>query len=112
MARGRPTFIRISVLVAPSERSTSRSSGSMVASPVATFTTMGKNEIMKAVMIAGMVPMPNQITSTGTTATLGIELKPISRSEEHTYELQSLMRTSYAVFCLKQQNSQTTQHNE
>src|SRR3546814_24599 len=27
------------------------------------------------------------------------------RSEEHTYELQSLMRTSYAVFCL---NKQTT----
>src|SRR3546814_2148769 len=25
-----------------------------------------------------------------------------SRSEEHTFELQSLMRTSYAVFCLKQ----------
>src|SRR3546814_2312249 len=24
------------------------------------------------------------------------------RSEEHTYELQSLMRNSYAVFCLKQ----------
>src|SRR3546814_10490133 len=26
------------------------------------------------------------------------------RSEEHTSELQSLMRTSYAVFCLKQKN--------
>src|SRR3546814_6821940 len=26
---------------------------------------------------------------------------PISRSEEHTSELQSLMRISYAVFCLK-----------
>src|SRR3546814_10196518 len=25
-----------------------------------------------------------------------------ARSEEHTYELQSLMRTSYDVFCLKQ----------
>src|SRR3546814_1071824 len=25
----------------------------------------------------------------------------IARSEEHTYELQSLMRISYAVFCLK-----------
>src|SRR3546814_9156028 len=25
-------------------------------------------------------------------------------SEEHTSELQSLMRTSYAVFCLKQKN--------
>src|SRR3546814_7817714 len=27
-----------------------------------------------------------------------------SRSEEHTSELQSLMRISYAVFCLKQKN--------
>src|SRR3546814_3214671 len=30
------------------------------------------------------------------------------RSEEHTSELQSLMRTSYAVFCLKKKNK--TQH--
>src|SRR3546814_5658913 len=30
------------------------------------------------------------------------------RSEEHTSELQSLMRTSYAVFCLKQQTSSST----
>src|SRR3546814_5153706 len=29
--------------------------------------------------------------------------RPI-RSEEHTSELQSLMRTSYAVFCLKKKN--------
>src|SRR3546814_1047038 len=28
-------------------------------------------------------------------------LKYLHRSEEHTSELQSLMRTSYAVFCLK-----------
>src|SRR3546814_9796838 len=27
----------------------------------------------------------------------------VVRSEEHTSELQSLMRTSYAVFCLKKQ---------
>src|SRR3546814_2279691 len=31
------------------------------------------------------------------------------RSEEHTSELQSLMRISYAVFCLKKK---TTSHNE
>src|SRR3546814_1410977 len=31
------------------------------------------------------------------------------RSEEHTSELQSLMRNSYAVFCLK--NKKTTKHN-
>src|SRR3546814_8366331 len=31
----------------------------------------------------------------------GRKPRAISRSEEHTSELQSLMRTSYAVFCLK-----------
>src|SRR3546814_8088880 len=30
--------------------------------------------------------------------------KPGDRSEEHTSELQSLMRISYAVFCLKKKN--------
>src|SRR3546814_9153455 len=30
-----------------------------------------------------------------------------SRSEEHTSELQSLMRSSYAVFCLKKKNTKT-----
>src|SRR3546814_1760164 len=30
------------------------------------------------------------------------------RSEEHTSELQSLMRISYAVFCLKKKNKLTT----
>src|SRR3546814_5523628 len=30
-----------------------------------------------------------------------------SRSEEHTSELQSLMRTSYAVFCLKKKKRST-----
>src|SRR3546814_10691651 len=29
---------------------------------------------------------------------------PAGRSEEHTSELQSLMRISYAVFCLKKKN--------
>src|SRR3546814_1348785 len=29
---------------------------------------------------------------------------PFARSEEHTSELQSLMRISYAVFCLKKKN--------
>src|SRR3546814_10246962 len=33
----------------------------------------------------------------------------MGRSEEHTSELQSLMRISYAVFCLKKKNKQ---HNK
>src|SRR3546814_4879194 len=36
-------------------------------------------------------------------------LTPRTRSEEHTSELQSLMRTSYAVFCLKK--NRTHNHN-
>src|SRR3546814_5046834 len=33
------------------------------------------------------------------------------RSEEHTSELQSLMRISYAVFCLKKKNNHNDRHN-
>src|SRR3546814_7415303 len=34
-------------------------------------------------------------------------MEPLNRSEEHTSELQSLMRISYAVFCLKKKNNNT-----
>src|SRR3546814_5445776 len=34
-----------------------------------------------------------------------------ARSEEHTSELQSLMRNSYAVFCLKKKKQQTITTN-
>src|SRR3546814_2035679 len=34
-----------------------------------------------------------------------------TRSEEHTSELQSLMRISYAVFCLKKKNTQDNTNN-
>src|SRR3546814_6702568 len=36
----------------------------------------------------------------------------VERSEEHTSELQSLMRISYAVFCLKKKNTKTNRHTE
>src|SRR3546814_9764427 len=38
-----------------------------------------------------------------------IRFRNETRSEEHTSELQSLMRTSYAVFCLK---NKTTKHTQ
>src|SRR3546814_3530029 len=34
------------------------------------------------------------------------------RSEEHTSELQSLMRISYAVFCLKKKNNKTNRKHK
>src|SRR3546814_9818819 len=51
-------------------------------------------------------------TQVGLTQALGLmtDIHPLFfvRSEEHTSELQSLMRISYAVFCLKKQ----TYHNK
>src|SRR3546814_12222594 len=43
-------------------------------------------------------------------ASKSAELLSIERSEEHTSELQSLMRISYAVFCLKKKKKNTTKH--
>src|SRR3546814_8834436 len=36
---------------------------------------------------------------------LGGNIETVNRSEEHTSELQSLMRISYAVFCLKKKKN-------
>src|SRR3546814_6447922 len=40
----------------------------------------------------------------GRSALEGVTASNLDRSEEHTSELQSLMRNSYAVFCLKKKN--------
>src|SRR3546814_9900856 len=52
---------------------------------------------------------PEGHTFPGATAPFGmVQLSPdtdATRSEEHTSELQSLMRISYAVFCLKKKKT-------
>src|SRR3546814_9295575 len=52
----------------------------------------------------------------GTSIISNVIVPGLSRSEEHTSELQSLMRISYAVLCLKKKKSTTnddmkTKHN-
>src|SRR3546814_5078243 len=42
---------------------------------------------------------------------ISFDTRIYERSEEHTSELQSLMRISYAVFCLKKKKKTKTQHN-
>src|SRR3546814_2800879 len=53
---------------------------------------------------AGGAPLPGQSMSALAAEPLVTqrgEIRSFRRSEEHTSELQSLMRISYAVFCLK-----------
>src|SRR3546814_10616215 len=55
------------------------------------------------------VPLPVEIVIDpfGTGLSFAQSLVEVTRSEEHTSELQSLMRISYAVFCLKKTKSLT-----
>src|SRR3546814_4483414 len=45
------------------------------------------------------------------TAARLLRIRSSSRSEEHTSELQSLMRISYAVFCLKKKKKTISEHS-
>src|SRR3546814_6037330 len=61
---------------------------------------------IRAVAVATIILLIFALIGEDLLRTLGISLA--SRSEEHTSELQSLMRISYAVFCLKHHNTITT----
>src|SRR3546814_6122999 len=59
---------------------------------------------------AGRLEVVHQAAQPGAILAVEVEQQPLEiarRSEEHTSELQSLMRISYAVFCLKKK----TEHN-
>src|SRR3546814_3193454 len=59
--------------------------------------------------VGDIVTLPHQRPAQGVSEDIGAQVAKMSiiinrrsaRSEEHTSELQSLMRISYAVFCLK-----------
>src|SRR3546814_5991532 len=60
--------------------------------------------------LAAVVTRNHPIESVPAFATItdmATAMPEVKRSEEHTSELQSLMRISYAVFCLKKKKNQT-----
>src|SRR3546814_3998446 len=61
-----------------------------------------------ALFAKDIVSFPLSSSRDGTFASSGLPTS-LLRSEEHTSELQSLMRTSYAVFCLKKKKQQHQQ---
>src|SRR3546814_955957 len=58
--------------------------------------------------LAAQTRLPRQTPATGHLHPRRWSTAVLTRSEEHTSELQSLMRISYAVFCLKQKNIKTS----
>src|SRR3546814_6444309 len=60
--------------------------------------------------IHGLTWVGNQRTGRWLTKPARVQPIFIARSEEHTSELQSIMRLSYAGFCLKNNNNNTTDH--
>src|SRR3546814_7550095 len=59
---------------------------------------------------SGLKSKPDPVASAGDDAPY-IDPETMHRSEEHTSELQSLMRISYAVFCLKKKNTTDSKKN-
>src|SRR3546814_3604050 len=57
--------------------------------------------------VPGWPRLPRRVTPMAFGGTAGVS-RGAQRSEEHTSELQSLMRISYAVFCLKKKKQKTT----
>src|SRR3546814_10867672 len=66
-----------------------------------------------AIWLAGAALMLKVLVPAGfmPTVSSGTILVQLCRSEEHTSELQSLMRNSYAVFCLKKKNNKVKHAN-
>src|SRR3546814_8100573 len=61
----------------------------------------------------GLAAVARQVRDMGFAGMLCIHPAQVAvRSEEHTSELQSLMRISYAVFCLKKKKKRTQSQNK
>src|SRR3546814_2592523 len=79
------------------------SSGSGIPAPA--IKRLGKPETSQCILTAransGLPAPPRSTTEMAGRHWVSQDLSVAGRSEEHTSELQSLMRISYAVFCLK-----------
>src|SRR3546814_4262942 len=86
---------------------------SLLRLPIDAVPDITNNQIQITTLAPALSPfeIEQQVTFPVETALAGIaglESTRSIRSEEHTSELQSLMRISYAVFCLKKKNIQIT----
>src|SRR3546814_5218615 len=64
------------------------------------YTTLFRSQIKEFAGVPGVLALMAAV------GVLGAIVTAVLRSEEHTSELQSLMRISYAVFCLKKKKTE------
>src|SRR3546814_8836846 len=67
---------------------------------------LGIDEVHGEVRPADKIALVQRLKAEGRTVAMAGDGINDARSEEHTSELQSLMRNSYAVFCLKKKKKQ------
>src|SRR3546814_6038469 len=64
------------------------------------------------VQFVGVEPQAGQLETVAFVGVVAEARLAVARSEEHTSELQSLMRISYAVFCLKKKTDPIIRHQQ
>src|SRR3546814_7310381 len=82
----------------------------VLAKVVALLAAAGVRFVLYRAVLLGAVRRGLQARTARTPA--GGSVRASIRSEEHTSELQSLMRISYAVFCLKKKNNNNKDNNK
>src|SRR3546814_3014917 len=92
-----PTLMAAAVLIIARRRAVPRIQ--VIAAIRLLVAALGASAIL--IYVLAIDPLPRMFLPLAAAAALAIGAL---RSEEHTSELQSLMRISSAVFCLKQQN--------
>src|SRR3546814_5827079 len=78
----------------------------LLSSSIACLPRITRPGVSSSTTLASSLATPSGSTS------VSLTIRIARRSEEHTSELQSLMRISYAVFCLKKKKKNNKHHPE
>src|SRR3546814_1270964 len=98
------TASRVSLLMMPNRRSGKAWNKDSGNSPISLASHPKPKPVAAKLKATGKPVSRKNISPQNISGTKLLIKNSITRSEEHTSELQSLMRISYAVFCLKKKN--------
>src|SRR3546814_1618412 len=95
--RGRAAWVQVTLQL--------RSSGPLLADLLRAFDVVVEHRLQAVVRLAELLLRKSGAERATDVRARLLPTSEVGRSEEHTSELQSLMRISYAVFFLKKKNS-------